>query len=97
MRDHRAAVRTGDIDALIRHDGDFHRVVRRASQNPLLIDWLDQIQSQIQAAMHTTAVAGGPRQAVADHQKILVAIKAGDPDAAEATARAHIVRLRDRG
>ena len=77
-----------------REDMAFHRRLRVASGNHVLIAALDNLQLRIQLAMYTTIVTAGPDLALADHRQIAAAVMRGDADAAESSARSHIARLR---
>lgn len=94
MRQHRGAVDRGDDAARAQLDSAFHRAIADASRNKLIRDWHSQLQARVQIAMRTTAISAGVAVALADHEKIRQAITSGDPVTAEATARAHIARLR---
>ena len=91
---HEQAVDSAALDAHTEADLRFHSLIRTASANPELISMLDAIQTRVRLAMVTTTVTAGPRRALRDHQAILAAISAGDPDLAERSAREHIARLR---
>ena len=94
--EHSAAVESGDHDAHVRLDGEFHHRIRDAATNVRLADSLDSLQGQIRLAMATTSRrGGGARTAVAEHRMILDAIRARDAESAERQARSHIRRLRD--
>lgn len=94
LGEHEEAARRSDLTATTAADMRFHSLIRDAAGNGEMIRVLEDIQSQVRLAMRTTTVTAGPRQAIDDHRSILTAIEAGDPDAAERAARAHIFRLR---
>ena len=92
---HRAAVGDKQIDVLFEADMGFHEAVWAATRNEPLMTMLKQLEAKIRIAMLTTAaVSSGPEHALADHERILAAIEAHDPQRAEDAARAHISRLR---
>lgn len=91
---HAQRVASGDLDGHVHEDMAFHRRLRVATGNSMLIESLDNLQLRIQLAMRTTTVTGGPDRALADHRDIARAVIAGDADAAERLARSHIARLR---
>jgi DNA-binding GntR family transcriptional regulator len=91
---HELAVASTALAAHTEADLRFHGLIRAASANPELIGMLDSIQARVRLAMVTTTVTAGPRRALVDHQAILAAVSAGDPDLAEQRAREHIARLR---
>ncbi|MDI4234166.1 FCD domain-containing protein [Bradyrhizobium sp. Arg237L] len=76
----------------------FHRAVAEASGNGILINAIDQI---IGIKTHPrwsvkTSVGFAPslvQQYSQQHEELLIAIKAGDADAAEAAMRRHIMAL----
>lgn len=90
---HRRAVEAGDLDRHIDLDQEFHARIRRATENPWLIEYLDRLRSLVRLAMHSTIVTAGPAEAIKDHGRILEALEARDPELAETTARRHIARL----
>jgi DNA-binding GntR family transcriptional regulator len=92
---HDEVVADGDFTRHIDVDAAFHREIRQAAASPVLARMLEEIQGQVMLAMRSTSVSGGMAQAVADHRRIFEALAAGDPDAGEAAARHHIVRLRE--
>lgn len=95
MERHSAVIASGKMDEHLAIDAEFHRLLRTAADNPALCASLDALQGQFRLAMQTTKLARGPKAAFEDHEKIMAAIAAQDPDLAEAAARAHIVRLRE--
>ncbi len=92
LREHEA-IAPGDFARHIDLDARFHRVVRDASQSPVLAAMLEEIQGQVTVAMRSTNLSGGVSRATADHRAILEALLRRDPQASEAAARAHIARL----
>ncbi len=89
------ARRAADDDYLAHH-AEFHRVLLRASGNPMLAGLLELV---------TEGMAGRPRpalmpaevdpQAIQRHGLVASAIQAGDPDAAERAMRAIVARAAD--
>ena len=95
VADHRAAVKVGDVAAHMMLDQTFHAGIRGAARNARLIEGLDRLQGQIRMAMATTRRSrGGMKQAVAEHEVVLAALRQRDPDLAEQVGRGHIARLR---
>jgi DNA-binding GntR family transcriptional regulator len=94
LDEHEQAVATSSLEAHTQADMRFHRIIREASGNQRLIGLLEGIQTEVRLAMLTTTVTAGPRLALADHQAIFDAIRRGDPETAEHSARSHIARLR---
>jgi DNA-binding GntR family transcriptional regulator len=92
---HGEAVDSGDRRAIVDADMAFHSLLYRMSGNPWLSDSLMRLQSLVRLGMQTTMqLPGSPSRALSEHEGILVAVIARDPDNAEASARAHIDRLR---
>ncbi len=81
----------GDPGALARSNKRFHKQIHLASHNRYLVQQLDLVHRSM-ALMATTslAVEGRGEMALAEHQRIVDAIGAGDGDAANEALRAHI-------
>nr|WP_052478404.1 GntR family transcriptional regulator [Kibdelosporangium sp. MJ126-NF4]CEL18120.1 Propionate catabolism operon transcriptional regulator of GntR family [predicted] [Kibdelosporangium sp. MJ126-NF4]CTQ90651.1 Propionate catabolism operon transcriptional regulator of GntR family [predicted] [Kibdelosporangium sp. MJ126-NF4] len=95
VRQHEQAVALDNVSEHTELDMTFHATIREASGNRHVLRMLEEIQAQVRLAMVTTTVSAGPDKAVADHRRILDAIKTGDADLAETRAREHIARLAD--
>jgi DNA-binding GntR family transcriptional regulator len=93
VAEHAEVIAAGDVAAHFEVDMRFHRLVREAAGNDQLVGALEPVQDRIRIAMLTTSLTAGPAQALRDHETILRAIEARDPEAAEAAARQHIRRL----
>lgn len=80
-----------DPEALARANRRFHRQVHLASHNRFLVQQLDLVYRSM-ALMATTSLAikGRGEIALAEHQKIVDAIAAGDGDAAYTALKEHI-------
>ncbi len=77
-------------------DLEFHEQIRAAGRNERLTRSLDQLSDQIALAIRANAARPwSVEQALQEHRAIVDALDAGDPDAAEAAARAHIRRVRE--
>jgi DNA-binding GntR family transcriptional regulator len=76
-------------------DAQFHDLIADAAQNPLLRDAVARLHSHlhIHRLFFPHGKAGTTNQ---EHQKIAAAIKAGNPDKAEAAMREHLTRARER-
>jgi len=87
MRD---AAGRGDINALVRHDLAFHRVIVEAAGNSVLEQcWKSLgVEGRITISLYGTYVA--PLDAAEKHVPILDAIRAGKPGAAGREARKHV-------
>lgn len=74
----------------------FHRAVWNASHNAAFIDLLDRLSLHLIRYSGTTLKHPGRwEQAIAEHDRVVAAIAAGDGDAAEEIVRAHIEAARD--
>lgn len=73
-------------------DLDFHYCIVRASGNDRLVQMLDEeLYSLLRLYRQRLSTRPGrPAQALEEHRRVLAALEARDPDAAEATMRAHI-------
>ena len=90
------ALRANDLDAIMRIDMAFHRELRSLAGNRRLAALLQTLQDQVRMVFATSITIPGRRQrAVAEHRKILAAVEARDPRAAERAAREHIRRVRE--
>ena len=85
-------------DAFARHDIEFHRALVAGQSSPrltrmhsLLMGEIELCIGQVQAAQLLTSA-----EVAHQHQGILDAITAGDPDAAASLTRDHITGARDR-
>ncbi len=82
--------RQGDIKALRRLTGEFHRHICRASHNTRLLQSLDVLLDQVRQSPSTTlGLAGRPLEAIEEHRRLLQAIVSRDGDRAEMLAREH--------
>lgn len=93
LTDHAIAADRGDGKAIADADLAFHAELRRTAGNAELEQTLGGIQARIRVTMQTTVITEGPLLAISDHQKILDAVTAGEPDRAERHAREHVARL----
>ncbi len=73
-------------------DLDFHYRIVRASGNERLVQMLDEeLYSLLRLYRQRLSTRPGrPAQALVEHRRVLAALEARDPDAAEAAMRAHI-------
>jgi GntR family transcriptional regulator, transcriptional repressor for pyruvate dehydrogenase complex len=84
-----------DFDDLQRMDVTFHTRIVQSSGSKLLEQTQAVIYGLILEGMRSTLeVPGRLEKSRADHARILAALKAGDPDKAEAEVRAHIAGAR---
>lgn len=81
----------GNPDALSRANRRFHKQIHLASHNRFLVQQLDLVhRSMALLATTSLAVEGRDEDALAEHDRIVSAIEAGDGDAAHAALKAHI-------
>jgi GntR family transcriptional repressor for pyruvate dehydrogenase complex len=79
-------------------DGDqrFHGAVTAAARSGLLADLMTEISAAIrESRVESLSQPDRPRQSLASHREIAVAIRAGDPEAAAAAMRDHIRLVSD--
>jgi GntR family transcriptional repressor for pyruvate dehydrogenase complex len=81
-----------DLPELVLHDDAFHACVARASGNATLATILVGISSPTLRARAWRGIidADAARRTVAEHESILVALRAGDADLARAAALLHV-------
>jgi DNA-binding GntR family transcriptional regulator len=89
----REALTSGDAEAAITADDDFHEVALRRSGNPLIPDHLEVVTATLRRTefLHFESVRGStsPDQ----HAQIIAAIRAGDSDRAVELTRGNWSRL----
>jgi len=87
MRD---AARSGDVNALVRHDIAFHRLIVEAAGNPILEQcWKSLgVEGRITITLYGTSIE--PQEAAELHVPLLEAIRSGKPGAAGRAARKHV-------
>jgi DNA-binding GntR family transcriptional regulator len=91
----RAAVLAGDAKAMMRVNIEFHEAICLASRNVLLQELTRRISERVQRfGLTTMAVPGRGLEAVAEHDALIEAIRARDPEAAERISRTHVSRAR---
>jgi DNA-binding GntR family transcriptional regulator len=70
---------------------EFHSVLARASRNQMLQRFIDDIHRWVQRMPATTlAQPGRAEEAVAEHQRLIASLQAGDAGSAGDLARLHI-------
>lgn len=86
------ATRQGDLAAGVRHNRAFHRYVATLADNPAALGVLDRIWDQITVSMWASLVVPARLVLVDDeHRRLIEAITDGDPQAAAAHAREHVL------
>ena len=96
-----SALPQGEADAAARINQRFHDAIHDSARNRYLDNALDELADGIALLGPTTlADAGRHRQAIAEHEVLLEAIRQRDASGAERAARAHIraaLEARERG
>nr|WP_309100175.1 GntR family transcriptional regulator [Fredinandcohnia onubensis] len=89
-----AAEKNSNFDS-IKHGSDFHHELYEPSQNEIAVQFLNQLNDHIERYRRFSGYKNPnyiPMLPVREHQKILDAIKKGNPELAEKEMRAHIRR-----
>jgi GntR family transcriptional regulator, transcriptional repressor for pyruvate dehydrogenase complex len=82
------------ITELVAHDVAFHDAVAVASGSPLLARLIGELATHIDDSRRDTlSEPGRPKQSADQHDAILAAIQAGDPDAARREAAQHVAMV----
>jgi len=85
-----------DAGALERINREFHDAIYRAAHNRYLLGALSSLADSLGLLKNTTfSIAGRPKSGLTEHRRIVAAIAARDPEAAEDAARSHIAKARD--
>ncbi|MGW4809885.1 GntR family transcriptional regulator [Kitasatospora sp. NPDC004272] len=93
-RTHRATA-DGRLTEAVRLNRGFHRRIAELAANPVALHALDRLWDQIQVSTLRSLHAPARTDLVdAQHRDLLDAITAGDPAAAAATARRHVLDTR---
>jgi DNA-binding FadR family transcriptional regulator len=75
-------------------DREFHTTIYASCGNPVLADFVSDLYSYLmEHRRKAVSRPGAIRQSVLDHEAILAALEAGDPDAAVAAFAVHINRI----
>lgn len=78
-------------EVYIKSDVEFHAALARATQNELFVIVLDSlVEVMIEVRLLTLRVPGIARLALHYHERILEAVRAGDPEAARAVMDEHM-------
>ncbi|HZX06672.1 FadR/GntR family transcriptional regulator [Kribbella sp.] len=92
-----ATLESGDMDAFVAVDTDFHRGVVLASGNPLLLRLYDALAEVMTESIHQTATIPEDHRLGDAHADVLEAIRAGDPEAASQASYALIETVKRSG
>lgn len=91
-----AEAQESDVSRLVHLNRALHNAIYEATHNRFMIDALVSLNDALMLLPSTTFAAPGRRATAApEHDAILDAIEARDPESAEECARAHIRRARD--
>jgi GntR family transcriptional repressor for pyruvate dehydrogenase complex len=84
-----------DADTFIDADNDFHRALAKATQNALILSFLDSIVDLLsEQRKNIFSVTGGSSRGQMHHKLLLAAIERHDPEAARVAMRAHLQQVR---
>lgn len=87
----RCAHEADDVEAAVRADLDFHDLVLQAAGNPFVLATYAPLRAELVRARRVTSSHAQVRQhALVHHERILLALRLGSPDAAKAAMRAHM-------
>ncbi len=92
----RANLAAGDLIGMSEGNSLLHRHVLAMSRHQTTIRLIDGLQAQnVRYQFRTILVPGRAAQSLNEHQAIVNAVVAGDPDAAEAAMRSHLFHVTD--
>ena len=91
--DFAASLATGDADAAIHADDEFHGVAVRASANPVIAQVLDQVTPVLRRLEHLRFSSLSGRNSIAEHKRILALCRKGDADGAAAATQRNWLTL----
>lgn len=81
--------RSGSLDEVMHANKEFHEIIMKASNNSMMIDLFDRMQSVIYLFRHTVVYYHRPFL-IDEHQHICEAIRAHDGDTAERLIKEHL-------
>jgi GntR family transcriptional repressor for pyruvate dehydrogenase complex len=86
---------TGDPQAFLRHDVQFHRAIAAGSGNPVLATLIDTVAELVYEARRLTVErATDVRESAEKHQRIYRAIRTRDPERARTEMNEHLYEAR---
>lgn len=89
------AVKTGEMEEMIKHDTRFHRIIVESCNNKILVKMIEQLQELVLRFRYIYYDNFKRAENMPDeHYEILHAIETGDADAARYAADIHIDRLK---
>ena len=91
-----AAVKSGNMEDMIKHDTRFHRIIVESCNNKILVQMIEQLQELVLRFRYIyydnfRRAENMPEE----HYEILHAIETGDAEAARFAADIHIDRLKE--
>lgn len=88
--------RAGDIDQYYAVNAQIHEAIQELADNRWLSDMVESLRKVLSLSRHKSlAYPGRIRESCAEHMAIFAALKARDPDGAEALTRKHLMRQLD--
>ncbi|MFF4344626.1 GntR family transcriptional regulator [Kitasatospora sp. NPDC001540] len=90
----RKAAEAGRLRETVSLNADFHREIVELSGNPLLRDMMAPLDGRLRRLFRLTSDLGTSLPMCTEHQQLLDAIKARDPETAAALARHHVAGTR---
>jgi GntR family transcriptional repressor for pyruvate dehydrogenase complex len=80
-----------DPEQFLFADLEMHALIARIARNPILLRFMESIhQLGLASRRRTGRLSGVPQQSIADHERIVEALKARDPGAARAAMLSHL-------
>jgi DNA-binding FadR family transcriptional regulator len=92
----RAAAQAGDVDSFVTADIAFHQAVLDAAGNPFISALFDPLgQLLVEARRQTSSHSDIRTHAIQQHQNVLSAIRARDPEQARWAMHGHLRQTED--
>ena len=93
MEEFEQAFKQGDEETLVESNTEFHAIILRASESPILNRLLGELQGEVERVSRAAVsnIAAG-EWTVIDHQAIYQAIKDGDGKKAAMLAKSHVAK-----
>ena len=86
----RAVVDSDDPSRFLELDEGFHRLLAEAAGQPAIWDILEDLKTQMDRVRHISARQFPRERLIDQHAAVVAALRAGDPQAAEAEMRTHL-------
>lgn len=88
--------KANNVEELSQINTQFHQTLARLSKNDYLKDIMNMLQTHINLMMSTSlSYSGRPLENIEEHKMIIEAIKSGDAELAEATAKYHVRKSKE--